>query len=156
MAAIPFIDIFAGPGGLSEGFSRFSEFTGNRTAFRSRLAIEKDPVAAQTLRLRSFFRVFPEGHAPEAFYDVILSSRVRDDNGGDAGRVFERIRSDLSDPTRALASDADTGLLIATKQSRPCKYHLYSLVIGGERSGELVGDYGLASARPHIRHRKAT
>jgi DNA (cytosine-5)-methyltransferase 1 len=266
VATIPFIDIFAGPGGLSEGFSRFSEFTGDRTTFASRLAIEKDQIAAQTLRLRSFFRSFATGEAPDAFYDIIrghtpaaslalltewqqaenhvwnvtlgeipeatlhrriteslngernwvllggppcqayslmgrarmtgigtvareaglgldqlraqkladfatdhrhvlyreylrivavhepavfvmenvkgiLSSRRRDENGADLGRVFEQIRTDLSDPKSALESDADTELLLALKRSRSHKYRLYSFVVGGDRADDQVGDY---------------
>jgi DNA (cytosine-5)-methyltransferase 1 len=76
MSAIPFIDIFAGPGGLSEGFSRFDSFTGASTKFESRLAVEKDPIAVQTLRLRSFFRQFPEGFAPDEFYQAIRGQRA--------------------------------------------------------------------------------
>src|SRR5438270_116144 len=75
MSAIPFIDIFAGPGGLSEGFSRFASFTGASTDFEGRLAIEKDPVAVQTLRLRSFYRAFDERKAPDEFYQVIRGQR---------------------------------------------------------------------------------
>lgn len=75
MSTVPFIDIFAGPGGLSEGFSRFSTFTGSSTTFESRLAIEKDPVAVQTLRLRSFYRGFADGAAPDEFYQVIRGQR---------------------------------------------------------------------------------
>jgi hypothetical protein len=62
-------------GGLSEGFSRLSSFTGSSTSFESQLAIEKDPVAVQTLRLRSFYRAFPEGTVPDAFYEVIRGQR---------------------------------------------------------------------------------
>jgi DNA (cytosine-5)-methyltransferase 1 len=75
MSAIPFLDIFAGPGGLSEGFSRFGSFKGSRTKFESQLAIEKDAVAVQTLQLRSFYRAFPEGHAPEEFYQFVRGQR---------------------------------------------------------------------------------
>jgi len=75
MAAIPFIDIFAGPGGLSEGFSRFGDFNKSASKFESRLAIEKDEVAARTLELRAFYRSFPEGEAPEDYYQVIRGQR---------------------------------------------------------------------------------
>jgi DNA (cytosine-5)-methyltransferase 1 len=68
---IPFIDIFAGPGGLSEGFSRFESFTNSNVGFESRIAIEKDPVAIETLRLRSFFRQFRTGNVPADYYRVI-------------------------------------------------------------------------------------
>ncbi len=283
MATVPFIDIFAGPGGLSEGFSRFAAFAGGQTSFESRLAIEKDPVAARTLELRSFYRAFPDGEAPNDYYQVIrgrksaaslalhpewdearqhvwnaelgvepeaslhhriataldgernwillggppcqayslmgrarmtgigaaaradgenldklrklkqdkfatdkrhvlyreylrivavhqpaifvmenvkgiLSSRLSGADGEDAGRVFEQIRADLSDPKAALASDPETELLVATRTERSHRYRLYSLVVGGQRRSEQVTDgeflihsedYGI----PQKRHR---
>jgi DNA (cytosine-5)-methyltransferase 1 len=78
VAAIPFIDIFAGPGGLSEGFSRLRRFAGGSTSFESRLAIEKDAVAARTLELRSFYRAFPEGEVPDDYYHVIRGRKSPD------------------------------------------------------------------------------
>lgn len=65
---IPVVDLFAGPGGLSEGFSCFDQ---GRFAFRVVLSVEKDERAYRTLKLRSFFRQFPKNHAPEAYYDYI-------------------------------------------------------------------------------------
>jgi DNA (cytosine-5)-methyltransferase 1 len=67
---IPVIDLFAGPGGLGEGFSAFESASGDQP-FRVALSIEKDPYAHQTLRLRSFFRQFPKGKAPALYYDVL-------------------------------------------------------------------------------------
>lgn len=69
--SIPVIDLFAGPGGLSEGFSRHSSFRASEVDFQIRLSIEMDPVARKTLRLRSFVRQFPEGELPEAYYDYV-------------------------------------------------------------------------------------
>jgi DNA (cytosine-5)-methyltransferase 1 len=63
---IPVIDIFAGPGGLGEGFSAFTD-RGSQP-FRIALSIEKDPIAHQTLMLRSFLRQFPPGEAPHPYY----------------------------------------------------------------------------------------
>jgi DNA (cytosine-5)-methyltransferase 1 len=48
---IPVIDLFAGPGGLGEGFSRETS-----VGFRIAVSIEKDPSAFETLRLRAAFR----------------------------------------------------------------------------------------------------
>ena len=52
---IPVIDLFAGPGGLNEGFS-YEDHSGLR--FKSVLSIEKDKDAHATLELRAFFRYF--------------------------------------------------------------------------------------------------
>ena len=67
---IPIIDLFAGPGGLGEGFSRFPKEK-KMKAFRIAVSIEKDPYAHKTLTLRSFFRQFPEGEAPENYYEYL-------------------------------------------------------------------------------------
>lgn len=49
------MDLFAGPGGLGEGFATFELPSGHRP-FRIIASIEKDPTACRTLRLRSFYR----------------------------------------------------------------------------------------------------
>lgn len=67
---IPIIDIFAGPGGLGEGFSSFLKPSGKRV-FKIALSIEKDKYAHQTLTLRSFFRQFEPGKAPKEYYDFV-------------------------------------------------------------------------------------
>ena len=53
---LPVIDIFAGPGGLGEGFSQ--------AGFKIELSIEKETVACNTLRIRKFFHMInkDEGH----------------------------------------------------------------------------------------------
>jgi DNA (cytosine-5)-methyltransferase 1 len=63
---IPVIDLFAGPGGLGEGFSAFKSTDGD-PAFKIALSIEKDPVAHDTLKLRSFFRQFHRRDVPEEY-----------------------------------------------------------------------------------------
>lgn len=52
---IPIIDLFAGPGGLGEGFSSVTNADGS-PAFRIGLSIEKEPSAHKTLTLRAVFR----------------------------------------------------------------------------------------------------
>jgi len=64
---IPIIDLFAGPGGLGEGFSRYRG-KGGSSRFETVLSIEKDRWAYRTLELRSFFRQFADGHAPDEYY----------------------------------------------------------------------------------------
>lgn len=75
--SIPVIDIFAGPGGLSEGFSSVYDKNGEPT-FDVRLSIENDPAAHRTLELRSFFRQFRGGEVPRAYYDYITGRCGRD------------------------------------------------------------------------------
>ena len=67
---IPIIDLFAGPGGLGEGFSSVFDKNDNRI-FEIKLSIEKEPNAHETLRLRSFYRKFSRSGVPPEFYEVI-------------------------------------------------------------------------------------
>lgn len=63
------MDIFAGPGGLAEGFSSVPGPEGER-AFHIALSIEKEPSAHATLQLRAFLRQFGDA-LPEAYYRFI-------------------------------------------------------------------------------------
>lgn len=61
------IDLFAGPGGLGEGFSAYRTPEG-RSAFKIALSIEKEASAHRTLLLRALYRQYQDGKAPEAYY----------------------------------------------------------------------------------------
>ncbi|MBX3674268.1 MAG: DNA cytosine methyltransferase [Burkholderiales bacterium] len=74
---IPVIDLFAGPGGLGEGFSCVRTATGD-PCFEIRLSIEKDPIAHQTLELRSLVRTF-QGKLPEIYYEYLRGKVSRAD-----------------------------------------------------------------------------
>ncbi len=63
------VDIFAGPGGLAEGFSSVPDVDGKR-AFKIALSIEKETAAHSTLRLRSFLRQFGDA-LPATYYGLI-------------------------------------------------------------------------------------
>ena len=65
--SIPIVDLFAGPGGLGEGFASCTT-DAQQPSFQVRLSIEMDPDAHTTLELRSFFRQFPKGAAPDEYY----------------------------------------------------------------------------------------
>lgn len=68
---IPVIDLFAGPGGLGEGFSSFLSSQGLRQ-FRIGLSVEMEAFAHQTLTLRSFYRQFPtRDRVPDAYYQYL-------------------------------------------------------------------------------------
>jgi DNA (cytosine-5)-methyltransferase 1 len=61
------VDLFAGPGGLAEGFSSFETETGSRP-FSVKLSVEKEQSAHQTLQFRSFLRQFGKVF-PQEYYD---------------------------------------------------------------------------------------
>lgn len=78
--AIPVIDLFAGPGGLGEGFSSLRR--DGSAVFRIALSIECDVHAHRTLRLRAFYRQFPDGQAPEEYYQYLAGLISWDDLSG--------------------------------------------------------------------------
>ena len=65
---IPVVDLFAGPGGLGEGFSSLK--INGKNIFKIVLSVEKDNFAAKTLLTRKFFRSF-EGNTPLQFYKYL-------------------------------------------------------------------------------------
>ena len=62
------VDLFAGPGGLGEGFSAFRD---DRIKFNVKLSIEKDAAAHGTLTLRSFYRQFSPETVPDDYYSYL-------------------------------------------------------------------------------------
>jgi DNA (cytosine-5)-methyltransferase 1 len=76
--SIPVIDLFAGPGGLGEGFSAL-QLSDGRNPFRIHLSIEKDDFAHRTLELRSFFRQFSPEEVPDAYYRLLRCEISREE-----------------------------------------------------------------------------
>ncbi len=60
------VDLFAGPGGLAEGFSSFSDEEGH-SPFNIVVSVEKEKSAHKTLRLRAFLRQFDGDYPPEYY-----------------------------------------------------------------------------------------
>lgn len=73
--SIPVIDLFAGPGGLGEGFSSVYCKEGARN-FDIKLSIEKDHYAHETLELRSFFRQFDKDQVPDEYYKLLREPNI--------------------------------------------------------------------------------
>ncbi|MDB4543726.1 DNA cytosine methyltransferase [Akkermansiaceae bacterium] len=78
LAPIPIIDLFAGPGGLGEGFSR-NPLGSRQKDFKIALSIEKDPYAHKTLTTRAFYRQFPEGEVPDDYYSYLQGEIDREE-----------------------------------------------------------------------------
>ena len=53
MQKIKIIDLFAGPGGLGEGFSSIKK----NQRFCPSVSVEMDKIASETLRFRKFYRI---------------------------------------------------------------------------------------------------
>lgn len=78
MPVVKIIDLFAGPGGLGEGFSAYEDENGKRP-FSIAVSVEKEASAHKTLQLRAFFRKFPKGEAPEEYYRYVRGDISRDE-----------------------------------------------------------------------------
>ncbi len=63
------VDVFAGCGGLSEGFSQLKQ--GGTFPFDVRLHIEKEKAPMRTLYLRTFYHQFRECEVPESYYAYV-------------------------------------------------------------------------------------
>lgn len=70
------VDVFAGPGGLAEGFSSFIAGDGS-SPFEIALSVEKEKSAFATLRLRAFSRQFDA--LPPEYYHFLAGKRSRSD-----------------------------------------------------------------------------
>lgn len=66
---IPVVDLFAGPGGLNEGFTSVAD----GSIFQTAASFEMDPVACRTLRLRSALRTVKtaEGAFPASYFEFL-------------------------------------------------------------------------------------
>lgn len=75
---IPVIDLFAGPGGLGEGFSACCD-QDDAPRFHVSLSIEKEEHAHKTLELRAFFRQFESVRVPSEYYSYLRGEISREE-----------------------------------------------------------------------------
>jgi DNA (cytosine-5)-methyltransferase 1 len=71
------VDLFAGPGGLAEGFSAVKDENGTKP-FKVVLSVEMEASAHATLQLRSFLRQFPDSY-PDEYYTFLNDGTVEPD-----------------------------------------------------------------------------
>ena len=133
---VPIIDLFAGPGGLGEGFASLKAH-GGKTFFEIGLSIEKNPVAHRTLTLRAVFRrlrgtrdvrhyySYIRGEIDEAAFRRIPAVASAFTHAEREARCLELGKSDesgIDNEIRAALKDQDTWVLIG---GPPCQ--AYSL-----------------------------
>ena len=143
--SIPVIDLFAGPGGLGEGFSSLLD-PERSPLFSLKISAEKDPTAHKTLSLRSLYRKFPRGKAPDCYYEHVRGEISREalfahPDAAEAGREaleearnFELGKNDPEDLDRriqAALGGADDWVLIG---GPPCQ--AYSIAGRSRRTRE--------------------
>lgn len=126
---IKVIDLFAGPGGLGEGFASFKASDGHRP-YKIIVSAEKDKWAHRTLKLRAFFRKFESGdQVPEIYYEY-ASGRGQGDfqnAGGEIERKWNEAEAEAQNLSLGDASDDG---------------HLYSILRDNLSEGEpwiLIG-----------------
>lgn len=142
---IPVIDLFAGPGGLGEGFSSLLD-QDRIPPFALKVSAEKDLTAHKTLSLRALYRKFSRGQAPDCYYDHIRGELSRDalfshPDAAEAGReALEEARNfelgkddpeDLDRQIQAALGGADNWVLIG---GPPCQ--AYSIAGRSRRARE--------------------
>ena len=122
---IPVVDIFAGPGGLGEGFSAFKDGDSGHP-FRVCVSIEKDETAHKTLELRSFYRQFAASDVPGEYYRHLRG---------------EMSRASLFQAWPDAAAEATRHAKLATLGVEPAGQvdAWISEALGGARSWILVG-----------------
>lgn len=101
---IKIIDLFAGPGGLGEGFSSYKDSSG-RHPFSIAVSVEKEASAHKTLQLRSFFRKFPDGQAPDEYYQYVRGGISREALFDAYPKQAEAAREETLQEPRALGID---------------------------------------------------
>src|SRR4030081_2571222 len=131
------VDLFAGPGGLAEGFSSIRNKDASRP-FQIALSVEKEASAFETLRLRSFFRQFDD--APPAEYYDFLNGEISEP---DWGSLFpaEWNRARLETTQLELASPSATREIDARLEAIVSDHGGNVILIGGPpcQAYSLVG-----------------
>jgi DNA (cytosine-5)-methyltransferase 1 len=151
------VDLFAGPGGLAEGFSSIRDTDGVRILDIA-LSVEMEPNAFATLRLRSFFRQFEK--APPEYYDYIAGRISKEEMIAahpEEWRAAETetmqlelgpdTRDDLDPVLERLRNAPDPIILIG---GPPCQ--AYSVI--GRNKNRSLADYDPAKDKRHYLYKE--
>lgn len=154
------VDLFAGPGGLAEGFSSIRRRDGSRP-FRLALSVEKEPSAFETLRLRSFLRQFEKAFPRE--YYLFLNGDCEEPNWPElypkewAAAVEETMMLELGSHGAAAEMDARLERITRTHRGNvvliggpPCQ--AYSLV--GRARNKGTDGYDAGNDHRHFLYRE--
>jgi DNA (cytosine-5)-methyltransferase 1 len=131
------VDLFAGPGGLAEGFSSVVAQDGSKP-FHIVLSVEKEPAAHSTLLLRSFLRQFKGGFPPE-YYNFLNTGTTEPDWNALYPREWEAAKSHAL--LMELGRSATTKLLNSRIDEIRAEYGDNTILIGGPpcQAYSLVG-----------------
>jgi DNA (cytosine-5)-methyltransferase 1 len=158
---ISVVDLFAGPGGLGEGFSSYEVPAGkgrrHRSPFRIALSVEKEAFAHSTLRLRSFYRLLKLKGQPLDQYYAYVSGKVTCPYTPDTREFWEQAgeealqleigvgdaNSKIHEKVKAISEANEDWILIG---GPPCQ--AYSLV--GRARNKGVDDYSAEKDQRHF------
>lgn len=128
------VDVFAGPGGLGEGFASYVDETASRR-FKSCISIEREHYPHQTLLLRHFFRSF-ENEVPEEYYQYLKGKITQEQlyaqfpehhyKAAQSARCIELGPNNHDQVKKLISGKVGSGSLWALVGGPPCQ--AYSLV----------------------------
>ena len=149
---IPVIDLFSGPGGLSEGFASLD----NGKAFRIIVSAEMNQAAHKTLRLRSYYRLLKySGQSLEPYYEFCLGRNDSPWNCERSRKLWDQAHDEALNITLGTPSGdsiLDEALEARLEPGKDC------VLIGGPpcQAYSLVGrsrNQGIFGYRPENDHR---
>ena len=108
------VDLFAGPGGLGEGFSSYLSSNGEKP-FKLVVSVEKEQSAHKTLTLRAFFRTFKNA-VPAAYYDYVKGVISLQELMAQYPDNWKQALSETLEKPRTLGDSEDDAVLFARLQ----------------------------------------
>ena len=132
------IDLFAGPGGLGEGFSAFKSERNSRP-FHLEMSVEKEASAHQTLELRALFRQFRT--PPKPYYDYLKGDISREQLFSRYPAKSRKAREETLFGPRELGPNGDDDVIFSRLEELKSSHDEGWLVIGGPpcQAYSLVG-----------------
>lgn len=121
----PVVDLFAGPGGLGEGFASLARENG-LPRFDSVVAIERDEFSHQTLLLRHFLRRFRSDALPDDYYQFLRGEIDRDE-------LFRRHKAEYVEASQSALK------ISLGPETHPLVKRLINRRIGSQTRWALVG-----------------
>lgn len=154
---INIIDLFAGPGGLGEGFSAFKPNAKKEEGFRIRMSVEKETSAHKTLSLRALYRHIRDSKDASHYREYVEGEISRDALEAALVDPWEEVLQETLGGPTALGDDND---VIHKRLHELKKAHKGEpwVVIGGPpcQAYSLVGrarNKGIKGYRPEDDHR---
>jgi DNA (cytosine-5)-methyltransferase 1 len=99
------IDLFAGPGGLGEGFASCEDALGVKP-FNVAVSVEKEPSAHNTLTTRAFFRKIADSPVSKNdYYSYVRGNISREELFSKYPKEFEETKEETLDGPKALGAD---------------------------------------------------